>query len=188
MKLVEYYYRQIYGTNAPDHIKEVSDGLREVFNEYSTGSALLDEDSARPGGSLSSTINGTRDKLKGFDKFLYETSQSQSTSSDLDKYLEEPVFPRNCEFSILNWWKVHTPRYPILSMMARDILGIPVSTLGPDAAFSNWGRVLDQYRSAVSPDIREALMCGQDWLKMESEGIENSILIRFFHFPHPSTK
>ncbi|XP_073287232.1 zinc finger BED domain-containing protein RICESLEEPER 1-like [Primulina huaijiensis] len=169
MKLVEYYYRQIYGSNAPDRIKEVSDGLREVFNEYSMRLTLFEEDSARLGGSMPSTSNGTRDKLKGFDKFLYETSQSQSTASDLDKYLDEPVFPRNYDFCILNWWKVHTPRYPILSMMARDVLGIPVSTLGPDVAFSNIGRVLDQYHGAASPDIREALMCGQDWLKMEPE-------------------
>ncbi|XP_073123001.1 zinc finger BED domain-containing protein RICESLEEPER 1-like [Henckelia pumila] len=182
MKLVEYYYRQIYGSNAPDRIKEVSDGLREVFNEYSMGSTLLDEDSARPGGSLPSTSNGTRDKLKGFDKFLYETSQSQSTASDLDKYLEEPVFPRNYDFSILNWWKVHTPRYPILSMMARDVLGIPVSTLGPDVAFSNGGRVLDGYRNVVSPDIREALMCGQDWLKMEPE-----VLVTLSSSPLPTS-
>ncbi|KAL0320582.1 UNVERIFIED_CONTAM: Zinc finger BED domain-containing protein RICESLEEPER 1 [Sesamum radiatum] len=170
MKLVEYYFRQIYGSAAPDRIKEVSAGLRELFNEYSMGSSSPDEDSGLPGSCLPSSSNSSRDKLKGFDKFLYETSQSQSMSSDLDKYLEEPVFPRNYDFSILNWWKVHTPRYPILSMMARDVLGIPVSTLGPEVAFSNGGRVLDQYHSSLSPDTREALLCGQDWLRMEPEG------------------
>ncbi|KAL3821278.1 hypothetical protein ACJIZ3_007183 [Penstemon smallii] len=169
MKLVEYYYRQIYGTDAPVHIKEISDGIRELFIEYSMGSTSLDQDSAPSGSSLPSSSNVTRDKLKGFDKFLYETSQSQSMASDLDKYLEEPVFPRNYDFSILNWWKVHTPRYPILSMMARDILGIPVSTLESEVAFRNSGRVLDNYRTLLSPDTREALMCGQDWLKTEPE-------------------
>ncbi|KAG8386485.1 hypothetical protein BUALT_Bualt03G0153500 [Buddleja alternifolia] len=93
IKVVEYYYRQIYGTDAPDRIKEVSNGLRELFNEYSMSSTSLDQDSAMPGSSLASTSNGTRDKLKGFDKFLYETSQSRTMSSDLEKYLEEPVFP-----------------------------------------------------------------------------------------------
>ncbi|KAK6132583.1 hypothetical protein DH2020_033685 [Rehmannia glutinosa] len=176
MKLVEYYFRQIYGTAAPDRIKEVSAGLRELFNEYSMGSSSFDQDSNLPGSSLPSSSNGSRDKLKGFDKFLYETSQSQSVSSDLDKYLEEPVFPRNYDFSILNWWKVHTPRYPILSMMARDLLAIPVSTLGPELAFSNSGRVLDQYHSSLSPDTREAMICGHDWLKMEPEGLSDGQL------------
>lgn len=169
MKLVEYYYGQIYGSTAPDRIKEVSAGLRELFSEYSMASSSPDEDSALPGSSLPSTSKASRDKLKGFDKFLYETSQSESVSSDLDKYLEEPIFPRNCDFCILNWWKVHTPRYPILSMTARDILAIPVSTLGPEVAFSNRGRVLDQYRSLLTPDTREALICGQDWLRTEPE-------------------
>ncbi|KAL3849340.1 hypothetical protein ACJIZ3_011222 [Penstemon smallii] len=163
MKLVEYYYPQIYGNEAHARLKEISDGIRELFHEYSTGSTSLDQDPSSPGSSI-----GSRDKLKGFDKFL-ETSQNRSTGSDLDKYLEEPVFPRSYDFSILNWWKVHTPRYPILSMMARDVLGICVSTLGSDVAFSNSGRVLDDYRSSLSPDTREALICGQDWLKMEPE-------------------
>lgn len=177
MKLVEYYFRQIYGSTAPDRINEVSTGLRELFNEYSMGLSSSDQDSALPGSCLPSTSNSSRDKLKGFDKFLYETSQSQSMSSDLDKYLEEPVFPRNCDFSILNWWKVHTPRYPILSMMARDVLAIPVSTLGPEVAFSNSGRVLDQYHSSLTPDTREALICGQDWLRMEPEGMKSLMFI-----------
>ncbi|GFP78689.1 zinc finger bed domain-containing protein ricesleeper 1 [Phtheirospermum japonicum] len=165
MKLVEYYFRQIYGAAGPDRVKEVSDGLRELFNEYSMGPSSLDRDP-----SLPSSSSGSRDKLKGFDKFLYETSQTQSVSSDLDKYLEEPVFPRNHDFSILNWWKVHMPRYPILSMMARDVLAIPVSTLGQDVAFSNCGRVLDKSYSSLSPETREALICGQDWMKMEPKG------------------
>lgn len=47
-------------------------------------------------------------------------------------------------------------------MMARDVLGIPMSTLGKEVAFSNRGRVLDHHRSSVCPDLREALICGQD--------------------------
>ncbi|CAA0808724.1 Zinc finger BED domain-containing protein DAYSLEEPER [Striga hermonthica] len=192
LKLVEYYFRQIYGAAAPNRIQEVSDGLRELFNEYSMGSSLLDQD---PHSSLPSSSNVIRDKLKGFDKFLYETSQNQSMSSDLDKYLEEPVFPRNYDFSILNWWKVHMPRYPILSMMARDLLAIPVSTLGPDLAFSNSGRLLDKYRASLSPETREALICGQDWLQIEPKATTLTLsnlplplsvdTNRYFFPPHP---
>ncbi|XP_031093017.1 zinc finger BED domain-containing protein RICESLEEPER 1-like [Ipomoea triloba] len=168
MKLVEYYYPQIYGSDAPNHIKAVSDAVRQLFNEYAIGSTSLDQDPPGPG-SLPSSSTGTRDRLRGFDKFLHETSQNQSVPSDLDKYLEEPVFPRNYDFNILNWWKVHTPRYPILSMIARDVLGVPASTLGPELAFSNKVRMLDQHKSSLSSDIREALVCGQDWLRLEAE-------------------
>ncbi|KAM6601327.1 hypothetical protein CsatA_020936 [Cannabis sativa] len=169
MRLVEYYYSQIYGSTALDRIKEVSDGIKELFNAYSICSTMVDEGSALPGSSLPSISNDTRDRLKGFDKFLHETSHSQSSISDLDKYLEEPVFPRNCDFNVLNWWKVHTPRYPILSMMARDVLGTPMSTIASELAFSTSSRLLDQSRSSLSPDIREALICTQDWLQVEPQ-------------------
>jgi hypothetical protein len=164
MKLVEYYFKQIYEADGPDRIKDVLNGIRDLFNEYSLRSTSFDHSS-----SLSGTSNGSRDRLRGFDKFLHETSQNQNVVSDLEKYLEEPVFPRNCDFNILNWWKVHTPRYPILSMMARDILGIPISNLTSDLAFSTCGRVLDHHRCLLNPEIRQALICGQDWLQMESE-------------------
>ncbi|KAJ7948806.1 Zinc finger BED domain-containing protein [Quillaja saponaria] len=174
MKLVEYYYSQIYGSTALDRIKEVSGGIKKLFNAYSVCSTMVDQGSALPGNSLPSTSNDSRDRLKGFDKFVHETSKSQSTPSDLDKYLEEPVFPRNSDFNILNWWKVHMPRYPILSMMARDVLGTPMSTVAPESAFSAGGRVLDPSRSTLSPDTRQALICTQDWLQAESGDLKSS--------------
>lgn len=174
MKLVEYYYSQIYGSTALDRIKEVSDGIKGLFNAYSLCSTMVDQGSVLPGSSLPSTSNDSRDRLKGFDKFLHETSQGQSVISDLDKYLEEPVFPRNCDFNILNWWKVHTPRYPILSMMARDVLGTPMSTVASELAFTNSGRVLDHGRSLLNNDTREALICTQDWLQIEPQGVRVS--------------
>ncbi|GLT87746.1 hypothetical protein SLE2022_058110 [Rubroshorea leprosula] len=174
MKLVEYYFSQIYGSTALDRIKEVSDGLKELFNAYSICSTLIDQGSALPGSSLPSTSSDGRDRLKGFDKFLHETSQSQSPISDLEKYLEEPVFPRNCDFNILNWWRVHTPRYPILSMMARDVLGTPMSTLAQESAFNAGGRVLDSCRSFLNPVTRQALICAQDWLRIQPDDLNPS--------------
>lgn len=168
MKVVEYYYPQIYDSSAPDHVKEVSDSIRELFTEYSIGSTSVTVDQG-VGSSTSGCGSESRDRLKGFDKFLQETSHGQSGVSDLDKYLEEPVFPRNYDFNIFTWWKVHTPRYPILSMMAQDVLGVPMSTITPDLAFKTGGRVLDQYRSSLTSDTVQALICTQDWLRSEVE-------------------
>ncbi|XP_039066489.1 zinc finger BED domain-containing protein RICESLEEPER 1-like [Hibiscus syriacus] len=168
MKLVEYYYSQIYGSTALERIKEASDGIKELFNAYSICPTLADQDSASPGCSLPSSSNNTRDRLKGFDKFVHETSQSQSSISDLEKYLDEPVFPRNCDFSILNWWRVHTPRYPILSMMARDVLGTPMSTVAQEFVFNAGGRMLDSSRCSLNPDTQQALICARDWLRTQS--------------------
>lgn len=156
MKLVEYYYPQIYGGDAPDCVDIVSNCTRALYNGHDVYSTLA-------GGSDGG--NDSRDRLTGFDRFVHETSQIQNVKSDLDKYLEEPLFPRSGDFNILNYWKLHTPRYPVLSMMARNILGIPMSKVSLDSVFDTGDRVLDQYRSSLSADTLQALVCTQDWMR-----------------------
>jgi hypothetical protein len=125
MKLVDYYYPQIYGSMSTSRIEEVFDGVKALYNEHSIGSPLASHDQglAWQVGNGTGPLNlpwsakDSRDRLMGFDKFLHETSQGEGAKSDLEKYLEEPLFPRNVDFNILNWWKVHTPRYPVLSML-----------------------------------------------------------------------
>ncbi|XP_048327895.2 zinc finger BED domain-containing protein RICESLEEPER 1 [Ziziphus jujuba] len=173
MKLVEYYYKHIYDNSAPNRIDDVFESVKALYNEHSICLASLDQGLAwQVGGSagcLPSSGRDSRDRLMGFDKFLHETSQSEGSKSDLDKYLEEPLFPRNAEFNILNWWKVHTPRYPILSMMARNVLGIPMSKVVSDSAFNTGARVIDRDWSSLNPVTIQALMCAQDWIRSELE-------------------
>lgn len=159
MKLVEYYYPQIYGSDAPDCVDIVSNCMRALYNGHDMYSPLASN------GQVGGSSNETRDRLTGFDRFLHETSQSQNVKSDLDKYLEEPLFPRNVDFSILNWWKVHTPRYPVLSIMARNILGIPMSKVALESVFNTGDRVIDDHQSSLSSETVQALMCAQDWMK-----------------------
>ncbi|XP_057953399.1 zinc finger BED domain-containing protein RICESLEEPER 1-like isoform X2 [Malania oleifera] len=180
MKLIEYYYPQIYGGDAQVHIDYVSDTIKELFNEHAICSPLASLDqglswqvssSVGPNsGYTPSAVNDSRDRLTGFDMFLHETSQSESIQSELDKYLEEPLFPRNVDFSVLDWWKIQTPRYPILSMMARNILGIPVSKVSLQSAFNTGGKVLDHIQSSLSPDTMQALMCARDWMQNVQDG------------------
>jgi len=78
---------------------------------------------------------------------------------DEPKYLE-----KNTTFDILSFWKGNEFRYPEVAAMARDILSILISTVASESTFSIGGRVIDQYRSSLKPDIVEALVCTKDWL------------------------
>ncbi|KAK4397206.1 putative AC transposase [Sesamum angolense] len=97
--------------------------------------------------------------------------RSDVVKSELDKYLGEDLEVFQKEFDILNWWKVNSHRFPILSKIARDILAVPVSTIASESAFSTGGRVLDTFRSSLSSKIVQALIGAQDWLRMDSKPI-----------------
>ncbi|CAI0428082.1 unnamed protein product [Linum tenue] len=69
------------------------------------------------------------------------------------------------KFDILGWWSRSGMKYPIISEMARDILAVPISTVASESAFSTRGRVLDSFRTSLSPEVVEALICCEDWIR-----------------------
>ena len=69
---------------------------------------------------------------------------------------------------MLEWWKVNCVNFPILSKVARDVLCIPISTVASESAFSAGGRILDDYRSFLTRDMVELLVCGGDWIRASS--------------------
>lgn len=100
-------------------------------------------------------------------RFVQSTWNENQSTSDLENYLKEDVFQHRLHtpFDILKWWQIHAGRYPILSKLARDILTIPISTVASESAFSAGGRVLDDYRSSLTKDTVEMLVCGGDWIR-----------------------
>ncbi|GJV42630.1 zinc finger BED domain-containing protein RICESLEEPER 2-like protein [Tanacetum coccineum] len=98
-------------------------------------------------------------------------SRSHDSKSELDRYLNEDVKDESDKFDILNWWKVNNLRFPVLSLLARDVLAIPISTVASESVFSTGGRVLDAFRSFLTPPVVESLTCTQDRFR------ENSLLL-----------
>ncbi|KAH0642014.1 hypothetical protein KY290_033621 [Solanum tuberosum] len=97
-----------------------------------------------------------------------EVSGSSGSKSELERYLAEDIEPDSDDFDILKWWKVNEPRFPILAEMVRDVLAIPILSVASECAFSTGGRVLDPFRSSLTPKLVQSLICVQDWLRSES--------------------
>ncbi|KAA0068065.1 putative transposase [Cucumis melo var. makuwa] len=61
--------------------------------------------------------------------------------------------------------EVNSSRFKIISQVARDIYSIPISTVTSESAFSAGGQVLDSFRSSLTPQTAEALICAQNWIQ-----------------------
>jgi hypothetical protein len=54
---------------------------------------------------------------------------------------------------------------PATAAAPANASAILVTTVASESAFSTSGRVLSEHRSWLTPEILEALMCSQDWLR-----------------------
>ena len=67
------------------------------------------------------------------------------------------------DFDLLLWWCDHKVTYPILSIMARDIMSVLVSTVSSESCFSLVGRIIEERRRRLLPKTVEMLTCIKDW-------------------------
>ena len=80
--------------------------------------------------------------------------------SELSAYLDSDcVTAYDDDFDLLLWWRDHKLTYPILSIMARDIMSVPVSTVSSESCFSLTGRILEDRRRRLSPENVEIPTC-----------------------------
>ena len=161
-------------------MKKVINVLRRMYDEYALKARLNHESESHPPkekediGRNSVAIPtdiSLSDVDPTFMKFLATASSVQKVDklSEIDEYLQEGLVGFNDpEFDLLAWWKGNASKYKVLHLIARDLLAAPVSTVSSESVFSTGGRILDVFRSSLSSDMAEAIICSQNWLRAGS--------------------
>jgi hypothetical protein len=73
------------------------------------------------------------------------TPGSSSSISELTSYLDSDTETKfGPDFNILSWWQRHNQTYPILSILARDIMTVHISTISSESTFSLASRVFEE--------------------------------------------
>ncbi|XP_026459303.1 zinc finger BED domain-containing protein RICESLEEPER 2-like [Papaver somniferum] len=152
--------------NTSDSIKSM---LSTLYNSYeqshgnpSHGSAMAASPHTIRKNDASWNLIASKGKQKS-------TSSSALAHTDLYKYLDTEFTDfitdqeDEANFDLLSWWRKYCGNFPILSIMARDLLTPPVSTVASGVAFSASGSVLDEKKTKLSAEMLDAQVCLKDW-------------------------
>ncbi|XP_020883969.1 zinc finger BED domain-containing protein RICESLEEPER 2 [Arabidopsis lyrata subsp. lyrata] len=191
MQFASLCFEQLYGKGTIETRQleaSVSSVLKKLYDEYSLRLSPTDDgagnrsdhgDSEQP--SVACGMSDDEDDYVGVD-VLYDNMVDQRRSeecfSELDIYLAEKTELKvdnslGLPYDVLDWWRCNTSKFPILSQLASDVLAIQVSSVASEYAFSTSGRVLDPYRSSLTPYMIEVLLCLQQWLRCSYQSQAN---------------
>ncbi|VFQ84501.1 unnamed protein product [Cuscuta campestris] len=91
------------------------------------------------------------------------------------------------DFDVLGWWKRNEHMFPCLGMLARQVLSVPVSTVAVEREFSAGGNILTDFRSCLSAESLETLVCNQDWLLARRRAQESMYQLESEHYMNATT-
>ncbi|KZV13551.1 hypothetical protein F511_45286, partial [Dorcoceras hygrometricum] len=152
-------------------ISSVRHSLTEIYIEYNEkyGSQVATQTQHTTSSIITSRLTKVQNLIRDRTK---RPRGSSSSNLELEKYLTTN-FDFNATddddtFDILRWWAQKKQVYPILSLMTKEILACPVSTVAVEQAFSMGGNTLDERRSTIRPENLEAQCLLNDWSRAAS--------------------
>ncbi|KAG8496708.1 hypothetical protein CXB51_007808 [Gossypium anomalum] len=151
LNYVQYCFTTIYGIHASDFVETILSNLRLLFDDADFG--------------------GDFDESDDYKRYLNESS-TRSEKSQLDIYLEEPELELNSQIDVLDYWSKSSVRYNELSLLARDLLAIPISTVASESTFSMGKKVITPLRSSLKPKTVQAVVCLDDWMRAKGFSTE----------------
>jgi len=112
------------------------------------------------------------------------TSFMFESHAELQSYLDsDPVSEYDDDFNILSWWRDHRRAYPVISMLAKDVMTVHVSTISSESTLSLVGRVIEERRRSLTSDMVEMLSYLKNWelgaVRQQHE-VENEELLSAF--------
>ncbi|KAK1434398.1 hypothetical protein QVD17_00138 [Tagetes erecta] len=167
---VSWTFKKLYSADeVDDRVEDVIVKLKSLYEKYSDAFQMAR--ASKYNSTSTSCVAQKNGEEEDFMTFLKTMPIETSQKSEVDVYLEEPsyIVLDNQEFDVLKWWGQSSSKFPVLSKMARNILSIPITTVASESAFSAGGRILDDYRSSLTKDMVELLVCGGDWIKSVSK-------------------
>jgi hypothetical protein len=148
--------------------------VTELFEEYKNMYAPNEQTTQVVDAEKSKRVTGGMLKEKIAKKMKLNNCSTSTQKTELEKYLVEETEDPESKLDILAWWKVNSSRFPVLGHMARDVLAIPITIVASESAFSTGGRILDDFRTYLTPFMLEALVCTQNWLRRPTVDIKES--------------
>jgi hypothetical protein len=117
------------------------------------------------GSCISSTPSLSRRTSASAVLHAASTTADLGIGSELSSYLDSDIVDQYDadDFNILIWWYEHKLTYPVFSILAKDVLTLPISTISSESAFSITGRIIEERRRRLNPEMEEMLTCTKDW-------------------------
>ncbi|XP_066322132.1 zinc finger BED domain-containing protein RICESLEEPER 4-like [Miscanthus floridulus] len=158
-------YDVMYGSNRLKRVVPPS-----LFGKKRTAWAKIYDDEELDVGAGCSSLPSSLDHSRSVSTTsLLQAATASSNSSELASYLNCNIVSQlDDEFDIMQWWHEHKLTYSILSVLAKDILTVPVSTISSESTFSLTGRIIEERRRRLNPETVEALTCIKDWENAET--------------------
>ena len=164
LQWVEFCLTKIYPRTFSTRVREIREKLHLMFDDYMQLYPSVMADSSQVASFSEGVSSNLVDEIDEFTMYESEHYNLNRNTSQLDLYLNENRLPAKEDLDVLQFWKENRNRYPVISLMAQDILSIPITTVASESAFSVGGRIINKYRSTILPENVEALICTKDWL------------------------
>ncbi|KAL6569505.1 hypothetical protein OROMI_014019 [Orobanche minor] len=193
LKLLTLYYNALFPTpianftppSPSDLVQNAKNSLSALYREYAcnySGSLDLGTGSSSPvhipsSSSSIASFGFAIPELGEWNDYQEELSRKRTryqsnAYQELENYLttfELGALERGPDGNnnLLKWWAKRSTIFPVVAIIAKEILVVPASTVSVEQAFSVGGYILDERRSRLTPQNLEAQALLNDWVKAE---------------------